>query len=43
MPNQKWTKVGICATCIDYKNYSGGALHLWDEHGDTILSCINYK
>jgi radical SAM enzyme (rSAM/lipoprotein system) len=43
MRNRKWTKVGICATCKDYKYCSGGAMHLWDERQENILSCVNFK
>lgn len=41
MRNRKWMKTGICADCKDYKNCNGGAMHLWDEKKDSIITCIN--
>ncbi len=41
MRNRNWTKTGICLNCHDYKNCKGGAIHLWDEKQDCILTCIN--
>jgi radical SAM enzyme (rSAM/lipoprotein system) len=43
MRNRKWTKTGLCLKCKDYKNCTGGAMHLWDEKRDTPLTCINQK
>lgn len=43
MRNRKWTKTGICLNCKDYKNCNGGAMHLWDEKQDCIMTCINDK
>ena len=43
MRNRNWTKTGICRTCKDYKNCLGGAIHLWDEKKESILSCIHYQ
>jgi radical SAM enzyme (rSAM/lipoprotein system) len=41
MRNRSWMKTGICTYCRDYKNCTGGAMHLWNEKKDTILTCIN--
>jgi radical SAM enzyme (rSAM/lipoprotein system) len=41
MRNRNWMKTGICADCADYKNCNGGAMHLWNEKKDTIVTCIN--
>jgi radical SAM protein with 4Fe4S-binding SPASM domain len=38
-----WMKTGMCARCGDYKNCNGGAMHLWNEQKDTILTCINRR
>lgn len=43
MRDRKWTKTGICLKCEDYKNCTGGAMHLWDEQMDNPLACINSK
>jgi radical SAM enzyme (rSAM/lipoprotein system) len=43
MRNRKWTKTGICSHCKDYKNCSGGAMHLWDEKKDNPLVCVNHE
>jgi radical SAM protein with 4Fe4S-binding SPASM domain len=41
MRNRTWTKTGMCKYCKEYKNCTGGAMHLWDEKKDNILVCIN--
>jgi radical SAM enzyme (rSAM/lipoprotein system) len=41
MRNRNWTKTGICADCKEYKHCNGGAMHLWNEKKDTIMTCIN--
>ena len=43
MRNRQWTKVGICADCVNYKNCNGGAMHLWNQDKDNIITCINNK
>jgi radical SAM enzyme (rSAM/lipoprotein system) len=43
MRNRSWTRTGICLNCKDYKNCNGGAMHLWDEKQNSILTCINRK
>lgn len=43
MRNRNWTKKGICLKCKDFNDCNGGAMHLWDEKKDCILSCINNK
>jgi radical SAM enzyme (rSAM/lipoprotein system) len=41
MRDRGWTKTGVCKDCTDYRNCSGGPMHLWDEKKDTILTCIH--
>ena len=41
MRDREWTKTGICRDCKDFKNCNGGAMHLWDEKRDTIMTCIH--
>lgn len=41
MRDRKWTKTGICKDCKDYRNCSGGSMHLWNEKKDAILTCIH--
>jgi radical SAM enzyme (rSAM/lipoprotein system) len=43
MRRRAWTKVGLCAGCKDYKDCEGGAMHLWSEKKDSILTCINAR
>lgn len=43
MRDRAWTKTGICLNCMDYKNCNGGAMHLWNEKQDCIMTCVNYK
>lgn len=43
MRNRSWTKTGICLNCRDYKNCDGGAMHLWDENQDCIMTCVHNK
>jgi radical SAM enzyme (rSAM/lipoprotein system) len=43
MRDRSWTKTGICLNCRDYKYCDGGAMHLWNEKQDCIMTCINYK
>jgi radical SAM enzyme (rSAM/lipoprotein system) len=43
MRNRNWTKTGICLNCSDYKNCNGGAMHLWNEKQDCIMTCIYDK
>jgi radical SAM enzyme (rSAM/lipoprotein system) len=40
MRDRGWTKTGICEKCDVYKNCNGGAMHLWNEKKDTIMTCI---
>jgi radical SAM enzyme (rSAM/lipoprotein system) len=41
MRNRDWTKKGICKNCKDYKNCNGGAMHLWDNSQNGIMTCIH--
>jgi radical SAM enzyme (rSAM/lipoprotein system) len=43
MRNRTWTKTGDCLDCNDYKNCNGGAMHLWNEKQDCIMTCIHKK
>jgi len=40
MRDRRWTKTGICKKCHAYKNCDGGAMHLWNEKKDGIMTCI---
>ncbi|MDR1287213.1 MAG: TIGR04133 family radical SAM/SPASM protein [Treponema sp.] len=40
MRDRRWTKTGICKDCKDYRNCSGGPMHLRDEKKDAVLTCI---
>ncbi|MCL2044037.1 MAG: TIGR04133 family radical SAM/SPASM protein [Treponema sp.] len=40
MRDRRWTKTGICQDCREYKHCQGGAMHLWDEKKDGVLTCI---
>jgi radical SAM protein with 4Fe4S-binding SPASM domain len=40
MRERSWTKTGRCLHCKEYPFCQGGALHLWDEKQDTIMTCI---
>ncbi len=41
MRDRSWTKCGSCASCKDYKNCRGGAIHLWDESRTGPITCIH--
>jgi len=43
MRDRSWTKTGICLNCKDYKNCLGGAMHLWNDKKDGIMTCIHKK
>jgi len=43
MRDRRWTKTGLCLNCKDYKNCSGGAMHLWDEKRDHIKVCLHQQ
>jgi radical SAM enzyme (rSAM/lipoprotein system) len=43
MRDRRWMKAGICAGCGDYKNCNGGAMHLWNENKDAIMTCLNRR
>ena len=43
MRDRKWTKKGQCLNCKDYKNCLGGAMHLWNEKRDSIMTCIHQQ
>jgi len=40
MRDRRWTKTGVCKNCDAYKNCNGGALHLWNEKKDGVMTCI---
>jgi len=40
MRDRGWTKTGICKNCAAFKNCGGGAMHLWNEKKDAIMTCI---
>lgn len=41
MRNRDWTRTGDCLNCKDYNNCNGGAMHLWNEKQDCIMTCLN--
>ena len=43
MRNRKWTRTGSCLNCKDYKYCKGGAMHIWDEKRDNILTCLHQQ
>lgn len=43
MRDRKWMQCGICASCSDYKNCLGGAMHLRPSYDAPILRCYNFK
>lgn len=43
MRNRSWTRTGVCLSCKDYKSCGGGAMHLWSEAQDSIMTCIHQK
>lgn len=43
MRNRNWTKTGPCASCPDYNNCNGGAMHLWNENCDGIMGCLEER
>jgi len=43
MRNRKWTKTGTCKNCDAFKNCNGGAMHMWNEKQDSIMSCIHHQ
>jgi radical SAM enzyme (rSAM/lipoprotein system) len=43
MRNRSWTKTGICFDCKEYKHCNGGAMHLWNEKQDSIMTCVHRK
>lgn len=40
MRNRNWGKTGICKNCKDFKHCNGGAMHLWNEKKNCIISCV---
>ena len=43
MRNRNWCKTGLCKNCKDFKHCNGGAMHLWNERQDSIMTCIAKK
>ena len=43
MRNREWCKTGLCASCKVLRYCNGGAMHLWDERRDRIMTCIHRK
>jgi radical SAM protein with 4Fe4S-binding SPASM domain len=43
MRNRKWCKSVICKTCKDFNYCNGGAMHLWNEKQDCIMTCVAEK
>jgi radical SAM enzyme (rSAM/lipoprotein system) len=40
MRNRMWCKSGICKDCKDFKHCNGGAMHLWNQQKDSIITCV---
>lgn len=43
MRNRNWCKTGICKNCKEFKHCNGGAMHLWNEKQNCIMSCVAKK
>lgn len=43
MRDRNWMRCGICASCKDYKQCLGGAMHLRPAVGEPILRCYNFR
>ena len=43
MRDRSWCKTGVCKNCKDFKYCNGGAMHLWNEKQDSIMSCVAEK
>jgi len=43
MRNRSWCRTGICKSCKNFKYCNGGAMHLWNEKQDSIMSCVAEK
>jgi radical SAM protein with 4Fe4S-binding SPASM domain len=43
MRNRRWCHTGLCGNCRDFKYCNGGAMHLWNEKQDCIMSCAAKK
>jgi radical SAM enzyme (rSAM/lipoprotein system) len=43
MRNRSWCKSGICRSCKAFKRCNGGAMHLWNEKQDSIMTCLAEK
>lgn len=41
--NRKWTKVGQCKTCSQYKECQGNGFHNWHGDMENVLVCHNEK
>ena len=40
MRNRNWCKTGVCKNCKDFKYCNGGAIHLWNDKQEGIMTCI---
>lgn len=43
MRDRDWMRCGMCASCKDYKQCLGGAMHLRPAEGEPILRCYNFR
>ena len=43
MRDRTWMRCGICASCKDFKQCLGGAMHLRPGFGESIRRCYNFK
>jgi len=43
MRSRNWCRSGLCTDCNDFKHCNGGAMHLWTEKQDSIMTCAAEK
>jgi len=43
MRDRTWMRCGMCASCKDFKQCLGGAMHLRPAYGEAIRRCYNFR
>ena len=43
MRDRTWMRCGMCASCKDFKQCLGGAMHLRAGFGEQIRRCYNFR
>ena len=43
MRDRNWMRCGMCASCKDFKQCLGGAMHLRPAYGEPIRRCYNFR